>query len=62
MSISKKEAQKWAEFIIQETVAYPNYSDVYDNEHFTEEYPNEDDWDKVFRMVEKAKVLVSWDD
>lgn len=63
MSISKEDAQGWAEDIILTQIndRY-EFSDVYEYEEFTDEYPDEEDWKIVHNAMLKAKVQVSWDE
>lgn len=62
MSISKEQAREWAKYFIERVNDEYEYSDVYEESDFTDDFPYERDWEEVFEQMLRAKIEVSWDD
>lgn len=60
MSISDEQAKEWAETFIRLHNNFYGYSAVFEDEEFTEEFPDEEDWQKVYGLMTSAKISVSW--
>ena len=60
MAISDEQAREWAEHFIRAANDFYEFSDVYEDEDFTEDYPDEDDWKTVFDLMVTANVTVDW--
>ncbi len=60
--ISDEEAKEWAYEFIEQANQFYEFSDIYEDEEFTEEYPDEEDWKKVYDFMTTAKIFISWDD
>ena len=62
MAISKEQAREWAEHFIQSVNDGYEFSTVYEDSDFTDDFPYERDWEEVFDAMVSAKIEVSWDD
>ena len=60
MSISDEKAREWAEEFIRAHNEQYEYSNVYEDEEFTEEFPDSDDWEKVHDLMTSATISISW--
>lgn len=61
MSISDEQAKEWAEYFIGAHNEFYEYSDVYEEDDFTDEFPDPADWEKVHSFMTAARIGVSWD-
>lgn len=62
MSISKEQAREWAKYFIDRVNDEYEYSDIYEETDFTEEFPEEVDWQSVHVEMLNATIEVSWND
>lgn len=38
------------------------FSDVYEDEDITEEFPDEEDWEKIHDLMYRVKITYSWEE
>lgn len=62
MTISKKEAREWAEYLIQIENDQYEFSSVYEDEEISEKFPDEADQIIIYKFMMSSKVSVTWDD
>ena len=60
--MTDEEAREWARYFIAIANDDYEYSLIYEDEDFTEDFPDDDDWRKVHDMMRTAKIEVTWDD
>lgn len=60
MSISEEWAKWWAEEFILSWISSFEYSAVYEDEEFTANYPDEEDWQAVLNKIGQARIGVTW--
>lgn len=58
--ITDEQAKHWAEYFIGAHNNFYEFSGIYEDEDFTEDFPDEGDWRKVHDFMVSAKVEVSW--
>lgn len=62
MAISKEDARRWAETLIQVHNDEYEYSLVYEDEDIQEEFPDEADQLAILEAMYEADLKVVWDD
>lgn len=60
--MTDEEAKKWAERFLRLHNSEFEFDLIYEDDDFTEEFPDDADWRKVRDFMYQAKLEVSWDD
>lgn len=60
--ITEEQVDEWAEHFIKLHNDFYEFGDLYEDEEFTEDFPDEEDWVKVYNRMTAAKIKVYWED
>lgn len=60
--MSEEQVDEWAEHFIKIHNDFYDFSILYEDEDFTEEFPDEEDWVKVHNRMATARIEVYWED
>lgn len=59
--MNEEQIDEWAEYFIKAHNEFYEFGNLYEDEEFTEEFPDEEDWIKVHNRMATAKIKIYWE-